>query len=622
MTTVYEYLRASKGAAYKDSQVKDYSWIKVKPDVDISASRIHGNSRIHGDISPAMQDKVIDLLIEVSTRYKLGYRDIAHVLLMTKIESGFNPDAAAGTTSAAGLGQYTKATVEEAAKAGISKSRLGFTLDLSDEYVLDAERGAFGVLLSYMICKERAAKYFPEKIEENIYLFHHEGWYFNPDKPSSPERVMDVRGIIAKKISTHLTSIEKLLQTKTQVQFALKTADGKPYNDQPYAIVVPSSVTSATKNASPAAVQGTLKPKVIIGKTNDNGQTQLVEVIGLSEVVFVPFNAQYKKIISMFPGQGVSGSTHTVKKGETLAKISKDNGITVDQIAKDNQIKDKNKIAVGTELQLHIGEYWWRRPSTEWLSEVLAPHVGARTPQAVHAVVEHKRSHVSLPAGNKAHGADVSHNQITIKGSKTKAEVDSEKKSNKVPHKTNEAATVKEVTISIVKKNVGDKKIITGLLYPLKTKADVKVYHTGMGKFGSNRSGGKRKHAGIDLYASKGAEVRAMADGTVIQAYFFYCGTYAVEVDHGSFIARYGEVDSKILVKKGEKIKRGGAIGYVGKLIGIKVPSNMLHLEMYSSTESPLKGVKTALTQKTISPYLRRADIFDPTASIDVATME
>ena len=232
--TLYEYLRTKKGAAYRPDQIKDRSWIARKPTIDKTAGRIGGLSRIYGDIEPQMQDRVIDLLIEVATRYKMSYRDIAHILLFAKVESGFNPDAAAGTTSAAGLGQYTIDTVKEVAKPSVSKLRLGFILDLKDEYVLDAERGAFGVLLSYMMCKEAATRYFsPDAVEESTYLFHHEGWNFNPKNASNPARVADVHAIIAKKILPHLSPVEKLLQAKTQVQFTLKAADGKPYDGNP-----------------------------------------------------------------------------------------------------------------------------------------------------------------------------------------------------------------------------------------------------------------------------------------------------------------------------------------------------------------------------------------------------
>jgi len=564
--TIYDYLRTKKGRAYRPDQIAAYSWLKNKPSVDNAAGRIAGQSRIYGDIEPQMQDRVIDLLIEIATRYKMSYRDIAHILLFTKVESGFNPDAAAGTTSAAGLGQYTSATVKEVAKPAVSKTRLGFVLDLSDEYVFDAERGAFGVLLSYMICKEKAASHFPDAIEKNIYLFHHEGWYFNPAKASNPERVADVLAIIEKKILPHLAPVEKLLQAKTQIQFSLKTSDNKPYDNQPFVMVVANNSSSSNKVA-PSGVQGSTKAKVIVGQTDGAGNTPLIDVPGLSEVVFAPLNRQYKKIVANFPSNGVSPSnTYIVKRGDTLSGIAKANSTSVEELVAENNISNPNNIAPGMELKLHKAEYWWRRPPAEWLAALIYPHIDAPNSQAAEAVIEHKRSHVSLPLGNKAHGKDVTQNRIAIVAGKTKAAVNAQKSLKKVPHKTDTEATVKPVKLPPATKE--KKKVISGLLYPLPIKATAD-YHTGARRFGTNRSGGKRKHAGIDLYAPLGTIVRAMADGVVIGVYDFYCRTSVIEVDHGTFIARYGEVDPdtrKIFVEGGQKVKRGDALGRIGHL--------------------------------------------------------
>lgn len=614
--TIYEYLRATKGHAYRPDQIETYSWLTKKPSIDKVAGRIAGRSRIHGDIQPLMQDRVIDLVIEIGARYKMSYRDIAHILLFTKIESGFNPDAAAGTTSAAGLGQYTSATVKEVAKSAVSKSRLGFVLDLSEEYVFDAERGAFGVLLSYMICKEKASHHFSNAIEENTYLFHHEGWNFKPQRPSNPERVADVRDIIAKKILPHLTPLEKLLQAKTQVQFSLKTADDKPYDNQPYVMVIPSG---ANKQTAPVSVQGSTNVKVIVGKTDGSGNTPLMDVPGLSEVVFAPLNRHFKKILLKFPVNGSAPSTYTVKSGDTLSKIAKANSTSIEELVAQNNIANPNNITPGMELQLHKGEYWWRRPSIEWLASLIAPHIEANNAQAAEAVIEHKRSHVSLPIGNKGHGEDAAHNRITLVAGRTKAAVEAQKTVKKVPHQTNTAATVKPVKLAPATK--AKKKVIPGLLYPLPIKATVD-YHTGARRFGSSRSGGKRKHAGIDLYAPTGTLVRAMTDGVVVIVQDFYCKTSQIVVDHGTFIARYGEVDQNkknIFVEVGQRVKRGDPLGRVGHLVGIKVPSDMLHLELFETTENPKKAT---LTQKGNSPYQRRADVFDPAPSIDISEMK
>lgn len=618
MSTLYQYLAAKKGSAYQDSQIKTYSWLSRAPKVEKQANEIAGNSRIFGDVSPENQVLVIDLLVEICTRYKLSYREIAYVLLMVRVESGFNPDAAAGTTSAAGLAQYTKATVGEARKAIYSKHYLGFELDLSEMLVFDAQRGAYGALLSYFICKDRVAEFFPHDLEANIYLFHHEGWYFNPTGKEDNANVIEVRKIIKNEILAKLPEVERLLKQKSEVQFSLKTSDGKPYSNQPFAVVLPAT----SNDQHPSSVQHQTAVKVVTGVTDGQGRTPKLETPGLSEVVFSVLNIDFKKLLQHFPGRGTGKITvYKVKSGDSLRAIAKAHKTTAAEIANANGISDANKISVGQVLRVPRsgGEtapaFWWRRPHSDWLASVLAPHIGAEGLEDTAAVVEHKRSHVILPSGNKAHDGAVPHNNVVVAGRRSSTQMTAAQSTQKVPHKTNEDKTVKPVTVPGTK--TGNEKIITGLLYPLAVKATAN-YHDGARRFGSNRVTG-RKHAGIDLYAPAGTTVRAMADGKVIAVYPFYCETYAIEVNHGSFIARYGEIDkhkANIFVARGSTVKRGEKLGVVGKLVGITVPSNMLHLEMYETTAAG------ALTVKENPPYQRRKDLIDPTLSIDKAVFE
>lgn len=624
MTTLYEYLAVTKGKSYKPESIKPYSWLSKEPKIKKQPNEIAGNSRVWGDISPQGQALVIDLIIEICTRFKLGYREIGYVLLMARIESGFNPDAAAGTTSAAGIGQYTKATVEECTKPAYSKHYLGFDLDLSGLNVFNAERGAYGILLSYFICRARAQEEFPSSLEHNIYLYHHEGWYSHFKGKDDSEKVKVVREIIKTKILALLDETERLLKTKSDVQFTLKTADGKPYANQPFAMVVAKGAESAVNGAAkPGAAQHTSGGKVVVGQTDDAGKTPLLSVDGLSEVVFAVLNVNYKSVLANFPGRGSGQLTsYRVKEHDTLATIAKQHHTTVEALAKLNNISNPNKIGVGQVLRIPGGEdgskpsIWMRRPAMDWLASMIGPQIGAEGVEDVAAVVEHKRSHVALPVGNMAHDATVKHNNISIAGGKTALEVKAPP-ATKVAHKTNEAGESKPVQAA--SKSVSDKKIFPGLLYPLSVRASAN-YHEGARRFGSSRGG--RRHAGIDLYAPAGTIVRAMADGKVIQVYPFYCETYAIEVDHGNFIARYGEVDkrkSNIFVSAGDDVKRGDKIGVVGRLVGITVPSNMLHLEIYSSTNNPKKS---PLTVKGNPPFQRRSDLVDPTLSIDAAQME
>lgn len=138
--------------------------------------------------------------------------------------------------------------------------------------------------------------------------------------------------------------------------------------------------------------------------------------------------------------------------------------------------------------------------------------------------------------------------------------------------------------------------------------------------FASPRNGGARLHAGCDLYFPVGTWIHAIADGTVIRGpYAFYCETFALEIDHGSFLARYGEIQSKTAVKAGDKVRAGQQIAQVGHLIGIQVPSDMLHLELYDKSKTgPLTvGAGSDSAMRNGRPFMRRKDLMDPTMKLN-----
>jgi len=139
--------------------------------------------------------------------------------------------------------------------------------------------------------------------------------------------------------------------------------------------------------------------------------------------------------------------------------------------------------------------------------------------------------------------------------------------------------------------------------------------------FASNRSNGGRAHAGCDLYFEKGTWIHAIADGTATRGpYPFYCETFALEVDHGDFLARYGEIQAITAVKQGDRVRAGEQIARVGHLVGIQVPSDMLHLELYDKSASgPLTITDPARSKKRSDgiPFMRRNDLIDPTPRLN-----
>ncbi|HEY8270450.1 MAG TPA: M23 family metallopeptidase [Pseudobdellovibrionaceae bacterium] len=141
------------------------------------------------------------------------------------------------------------------------------------------------------------------------------------------------------------------------------------------------------------------------------------------------------------------------------------------------------------------------------------------------------------------------------------------------------------------------------------TQRSSQPYTSGILQFRAKRNKGKRRHAGCDLYRSKGEAAVAVASGTVLRGlYYFYQGVFAIEVKHPKFIARYGEVLGKYGpgVAKGKNVVAGQELGYIGKVnSGCCAP--MLHFEMYKgSAHGPL-------TRHRVPPYDRRSDVMNPT---------
>lgn len=144
-------------------------------------------------------------------------------------------------------------------------------------------------------------------------------------------------------------------------------------------------------------------------------------------------------------------------------------------------------------------------------------------------------------------------------------------------------------------------------------------YRGGRG-FGADRSGVAKKlnipgnvlrHGAVDLIAPPGTPVLAMDDGEVLcNPYKFFFDTYAVEIQHTNFVARYCEIALRTEVRKHDHVKAGQVIGYVGNQPG----GDMLHLELFSGSKT---GPLTTPRTKANQPYYRRADLMDPTPVLD-----
>ncbi|MEL7145762.1 MAG: M23 family metallopeptidase [Bacteroidota bacterium] len=120
----------------------------------------------------------------------------------------------------------------------------------------------------------------------------------------------------------------------------------------------------------------------------------------------------------------------------------------------------------------------------------------------------------------------------------------------------------------------------------------------------------RRMHYGIDFSAPKGTPIYATANGVVSTAKFSPGGFgYYVKIDHGyGYETLYGHM-RKYIVKRGQNVKRGEIIGYVGNSGKSTAPH--LHYEVHKNKEkiNPVYFFSSELSTEEFEEILRLASM-------------
>lgn len=197
---------------------------------------------------------VIDKIISLGSRLHLSYKDIAYALLLCYAESGFNPDAAAGTTSASGLAQYTRGTMKNFSRR--AKKYLSQTLNMDETNVFDVDIGVYGVLAAYLFNKDLSEQWIissdPDKFWQTIYMLHHDGpGYYQDDR--GKERAIrgkwsqDAVQAYNTKILPKLDKLESLLaNTEVDLEIQLEDSNGQPVVNKEYIIATHNTKVGLT----------------------------------------------------------------------------------------------------------------------------------------------------------------------------------------------------------------------------------------------------------------------------------------------------------------------------------------------------------------------------------------
>lgn len=142
-------------------------------------------------------------------------------------------------------------------------------------------------------------------------------------------------------------------------------------------------------------------------------------------------------------------------------------------------------------------------------------------------------------------------------------------------------------------------QIAAGLDFPIDSKSKSNIGSL----WGDPRDGGVRKHEGIDIFAAKGSNILAEADGTIAYIDETEIGGKVVSLRPKSedFTIYHAHLDEQ-KVKAGDIVSKGQIIGTVGNTGNAKTTAPHLHLGIYgrSGAVDPLYFVKK--TAIVISP--------------------
>lgn len=150
-------------------------------------------------------------------------------------------------------------------------------------------------------------------------------------------------------------------------------------------------------------------------------------------------------------------------------------------------------------------------------------------------------------------------------------------------------------------------------IQPIKN-SDLKRMASGYGWRSDPFTKARKFHYGMDFSAATGTPIYASGNGTVTRADANSSGYGKhIRIDHGfNYISLYAHL-SKYNVKKGQKVKRGDIIGFVGSTGRSVAPH--LHYEIFKDGEriNPRNFYYGSLTSKEFSEMLKASSLINET---------
>ena len=249
-TDVYDVLTPRRGGACKTSIDNSH----YRQSIQHAKGELSGFSRMAGDISPEVRRAIIDLIVDEAVRRGHSLRDIAYVLLIARLESGFNPDAANCNSTAAGVMEVTDITAEDivdvtSKRDWEQKNPQDVRIDITKaEDRFNARKNIVAGIIQFERCKARAMMILNTSdrsiYEERVYQYYHAGLYFDGGAKGNPKKI-DKYGLeqFKQNILPLLNPVEAALQKYGKFQATLTQPNGKPYSGVEYLAFIPRKLS-------------------------------------------------------------------------------------------------------------------------------------------------------------------------------------------------------------------------------------------------------------------------------------------------------------------------------------------------------------------------------------------
>lgn len=145
----------------------------------------------------------------------------------------------------------------------------------------------------------------------------------------------------------------------------------------------------------------------------------------------------------------------------------------------------------------------------------------------------------------------------------------------------------------------GDYNYVVGEIFPSETNGELAWPVPGNTRISSYFVervhpifGYKHKHTGIDIPAPIGNPVIAANDGIVVESRLMGGYGNAIKIDHGDGVVTLYGHNSKLIAKKGEKVKRGQVIAQIGSTGNSTGPHCHFEVRVNGTYVNPLSWVK------------------------------